>query len=183
MTKRDLKVIHSLGALAVVLLGALSFLFGVRPFLDGSDSLKLARAAAADLQLKEKSILQENEELTKMIETIRNEQSNKFQAREIDQQPVLQLISTLLAGRNMQLSNFRERELTKEKSIEADAEIYGQYEDFAKLLGDLRTLRRPNRVKFMSLKANDAQGKSCSVRLVIHFFEIPKLLDQLAAAN
>lgn len=170
-----------------MLLGAIAFAFGVRPFLNGRESLATARAAAADLLRKEKAILRENEELTSTIEMIRAEQSNKFQAREIDRQPVLQLMSTLLSERDMQLSNFREKELTKEKAIEAEVQIDGQYMNFAKLLGDLRTLRRPNRIKSMSLKAGDAQGKTCSVRLVIQFFEIPKLFDQvenhIAAAN
>ena len=189
MKKRELKVahIHTFGGLALVLLGAMSFAFGVRPFLNGRESLAAASAAASDLLSKEKSILNENEELKSTIEAIRAAQSNKFQAREIDRQPVLELMSTLLSEREIQLSNFREKELAAEKAIEAELQIEGQYEDFAMLLDDLRTLRRPNRIKSMSLKAIDAQGKTCSVRLVIKFFEIPKLFDQvedhIAAAN
>ena len=175
--------IHLMGGALLLVVLAAGYMFGIRPVLIANEQLEIAGAEFQRLQGQLPWMVRRNQELAADIAQQTEQIRGSYTIPAEGDQPILELVSSLLASRNLELQNFSEQMSAADKTATIEMQISGSYTDIVYLLSDLRVLQVPAMVSKFQITPNDQFAKQCNARLTVEFSESPSLPEKLATSS
>lgn len=149
--------------------------FGIRPVLQAQEQLQQIIMDAEHLQRLLPSLERDTDSLKVQLASQVKKLQERYPIVTQPGQPLLGIVSKLLAERHIDLVNLREDTHTTAGQRTLVLQANSGYEDMLTFVSDLRKLDCPARISHFKITPLDEQGLRCSATLTVHFSPIVPL--------
>ena len=156
--------VHILGSLFLVLASVMTYQFGMKPFLDPGDERTRLEDQASTLSRLHPKLVREHSQLIEQINQLRSDSTAN---KKLDQ-PLLEMISSMLLDSQITLNNFRQFNTTR-KASDVELRLEGPFATLMQFVHDLDTKTIRNKIMQFDLQAKSSEGTVFVLRMQVHF--------------
>jgi len=156
--------VHVLGSLCLVLASVMSYQFGVKPFLGPGDEKNRLEDQASTLARLHPKLVREHIQLTEQINQLRSDSAAN---KKLDQ-PLLEMISSMLMESEITLNNFRQFNTTR-KASDVELRLEGPFATLMRFVQELDTKTIRNKITLFELQPKSSEGTVFVLTMQVHF--------------
>lgn len=176
--------IHALGVTLLLVFASVAYGLGIRPAMNAKTDRASLQARSQQLEQMVPELQSENHEMKQTIDSIRQSHQTKYTCRVGTDQPVLKMVSQLLALHSLNMENFREDPVESGEATVVDLKLDGSYVNIVGLLNDLDHLERPAKITSLTINGMDEFGENCTAHIQVEFYKaVPMPQGGLTAAT